>query len=140
MYLFLMLQLLIFVYTDWKKGKIPNVWILIGSIVGFFLTKDLAVGMIQAILTLMLFFPFYLQRAFGAGDIKCIAMIGIYLPSKEYLSSILYIFLVAAAISLIKFIFIKFKYKEKISLHNLTIHFAFPIFMGVFLSIGGIHL
>lgn len=140
MHIFLMLLLLTLVFTDWKKGKIPNVLIIIGSMAGIFFSKDLSTGIIQAILVLIFFFPFYLLRAFGAGDIKCIAMIGLYLQPDIFLKAILYTFLVAAAISLIKILFIKCRFKEKISLHNLSIHFAFPIFVGVFLSIGGIHL
>ena len=140
MHIFLILLLLTLVFTDWKRGKIPNVLIIIGSMAGVFLTKDLIAGISQALLVLILFFPFYLFRAFGAGDVKCIAMVGLYLQPEIFQKAILYTFLVAAAISCTKIIYIKFRSKEKISLHNITIHFAFPIFVGVFLSIGGIYL
>ena len=104
------------------------------------MTKDSYDNILQAISVIILFFPFYLLRALGAGDIKCIAMTALYLQPHQFQKSILYTFLVAAVISLIKIFYIKFRSKEKISLHSITIHFAFPIFAGVLLSIGGIYL
>ena len=140
MLILLVLLLLIAVFTDWKNGKIPNLLIVTGSIAGILLTKDPYDNILQAVSVIILFFPFYLLRALGAGDIKCIAMTALYLQPDQFQSSILYTFLVAAAISLIKILYIKFRSKEKISLHSITIRFALPIFTGVLLSIGGIYL
>ena len=68
----LILYLSVAVLYDFRYEKIPNMLILIGFIFGFFyrlaVCKDvLSVSMIFGIfLPLILFFPFFVIRAFGA--------------------------------------------------------------------------
>lgn len=101
------------------------------------MTEHLSDSILRAVFVMIVFFPFYLVKALGAGDIKCIAMVSLYLTSGQLWQTILFTFLIAAVLSMIKIIHVKFRYKNKTALHNLTIHLAFPIFMGVLLSIGG---
>lgn len=137
MYIFLVILLLAAVFTDSKYGKIPNLLTLTGSITGIFMTKHLSDSILQALFVIIVFFPFYIIKSLGAGDIKCIAMASLYLTPEQFLNAVLYTFLIAAAISLIKIIQVRSQNTDTISLRNITIHLAFPIFMGVFLSIGG---
>lgn len=140
MLIFLAILLLAAVFTDWKSGKIPNLLISAGSIAGIFTVEDPRSHIVQALFIIIGFFPFYLMRALGAGDIKCIAMTALYLTPEQLLYSILYAFLMALIISFIRILCMKFRSQEKFSLRSITVHLAFPIFTGVLLSIGGNHL
>ena len=137
MLVFLVILLLAAVFTDWKRGKIPNVLILIGSVAGILTGQPPGKKILGAIVVMIIFFPFYLIRALGAGDIKCISCVYLYLTTEKFLSMLLYTFLTAAVMSVIKIIYFKFQNKKTISLRTLTIHLAFPILAGVLLSTGG---
>ena len=137
MLIFLLILLLAAVFTDWKMEKIPNLLILTGSIAGIVLGQPPGKRILQALFVIVFFFPFYWLRALGAGDIKCIAMTTLYLTADQLLSTVLYTFLTAAVVSVLKMIRMKFQKKEIKSLRCLTIHLAFPIFTGVLISTGG---
>lgn len=132
--------LLISVYTDMTKGIIPNWLIFIGCIIGF-ITAGLRLDQLMlAVVVGIILFPFFAAGVLGAGDVKCLFMIGLYLEENQYITSILSGFFIAALISfciLLKdFIFNKSKaLKQK---H--TIHLAGPIFLGVLISTGGTYL
>lgn len=95
---------------------------------------------LTAVVAGLIFYLFYLTKVIGAGDVKCLFMIGLYLEQDPYIISIISGFLVAALSSfyiLLKdFIFNKSKALEK----KHTIHLAGPIFLGVIISTGGAHL
>lgn len=135
--LFLVFLLVISVFTDWKKGKIPNWLILTGCIAGIIMTKEVYQSIWQALFVIIVFFPFFLLKALGAGDIKCIAMSALYLSSEQLLQTILFTFLIAAVMSVLKVLWFRFFKKETGSLRCLTIHLAFPILLGVLISTGG---
>ena len=135
--LFLVFLLVISVFTDWKKGKIPNWLILTGCIAGIIMTKEVYQSICQALFVIIVFFPFFLLKALGAGDIKCIAMSALYLSSEQLLQTILFTFLIAAVMSVLKVLGLCFFKKETGSLRCLTIHLAFPILLGVLISTGG---
>ncbi len=135
--LFLVFLLVIAVFTDWKQGKIPNWLILTGVVAGIIITKELYQSILQAFFVIIAFFPFFLLKALGAGDIKCIAMSALYLTSEQLLQTVLYTFLIAAVMSVFKVFWFWFISKETGSLRCLTIHLAFPVFLGVLISTGG---
>lgn len=137
MLIFLVILLSVAVFTDWKSGRIPNFLILIGIVAGILTGQPPGNRIPGAIFVIIIFFPFYLMRALGAGDIKCIACVFLYLTTEQFLSMILYTFLTAAVMSVLKIIYLRFQNREDISLHTLTIHLAFPILAGVLLSTGG---
>ena len=93
---------------DFRYEKIPNKLILIGLIFGFFyrlaVCKDvLSVSMIFGIfLPLILFFPFFVIRAFGAGDVKLLMMTGIYFGINHNLRCIGLALLAAAMVGLVR--------------------------------------
>ena len=135
--LFLVFLLVIAVFTDWKEGKIPNWLILTGFVAGIIINKEPYHSILQALFVLVVFFPFFLLKALGAGDIKCIAMAALYLSSEQLLQTILFTFLIAAVMSVFKVLWFRFLKKETGSLRCLTIHLAFPILLGVLISTGG---
>ena len=137
MLIFLVIILSVAVFTDFKSGKIPNLLILVGSITGIIAGQPPGDYLLRAVLIILLFFPFYLIKALGAGDIKCFSMIALYLDSDPLLSAILYAFLIAASWSVLMIIIKYFQKKEINNLHSITIHLAFPILAGVLISIGG---
>ncbi len=132
--------LLISVYTDMTKGIIPNWLIGLGSIIGLITTGQPFGQFIQAVAVVVILFPFFAAGVLGAGDVKCLFMIGLYLEQNQYITSILSGFFIAVLISfciLFKdFIFIKSKALQ----HKHTIHLAGPIFIGVLISTGGTYL
>lgn len=137
MLIFLVILLSVAVFTDYKTGKIPNLLIIVGSITGIAVGQPPSDYLLRAILIILLFFPFYLIKALGAGDIKCFSMIALYLDTEQLLSAILYTFLIAALWSVFIILINYFPKKEIKSLRCITIHLAFPILMGVLISIGG---
>lgn len=132
--------LLISVYTDTTKGIIPNRLILPGCVIGLLISVHRPERILTAVVAGLIFYLFYLTGVIGAGDVKCLFMIGLYLEQDPYMMSILYGFSVAAlssfCILLKDFIFNKSKALE----HKHTIHLAGPIFLGVIISTGGAHL
>ena len=81
MLVFLVILLFVAVFTDFRSGKIPNLLILMGSMAGIVMGQQVCCHVLQALFVILLFFPFYLIRALGAGDIKCIAMSSLYLTA-----------------------------------------------------------
>ena len=137
MLVFLVLLLSVAVFTDYKSGKIPNVLSIVGSITGIVAGQPPGDYLLRAVLIILLFFPFYLIKAVGAGDIKCFSMMALYLDAEQLLSTILYTFLIAALWSVFLILKRYFRKKEVGSLRYITIHLALPILMGMLISIGG---
>ena len=76
----LLLMVLSAVFTDLAGGRIPNPLIAAGSMIA--LIRVLAVGgsaaemLCGAIIPILLLFPLFCLRMFGAGDLKLLAMAG----------------------------------------------------------------
>ena len=132
--------LLVSVFTDTIKGKIPNRLILIGSIVGILGTHELWSQLIQAFAVFLLLFTFFAGGVIGAGDVKCICMIGLYLEQELYITSILSSFFIAALFSVFILLQDLIFTKSKALQRKHTIHLALPIFLGVLISTGGTYL
>ena len=132
--------LLISVYTDMTKGMIPNWLIAVGCVIGFITAQQRFEKLVLVIIVFIVLFPFFAAGVLGAGDVKCLCMIGLYLERNPFITSILSGFFVAALISfyiLLKdFILNKSKAIEQVH----TIHLAGPIFIGVLISTGGTYL
>lgn len=98
--------------TDLFFEKIPNGFILFGLAAGLayriWLLRDLNfLGLIVGILLpIFLFWPLFLIRAFGAGDLKLMAVMGIFFGIKENLCAIGVAIFVAGIAACIK-LFIK---------------------------------
>ena len=122
------------------KGIIPNWLVYSGCAIGL-ITADRRIDqLLMAAAVLVILIPFFAAGVLGAGDVKCICMIGFYLEQNQYIASILSGFFIAALISF--FILLKdFIFnKSKTLQHTHTIHLAGPIFLGVLISTGGTYL
>ena len=88
--------------------KIPNLWIGIGMVMGLvFMVKedgvsDCVQALIHILMVFMVFYPFYLLRGLGAGDVKLFMMLGCYIKGTTYLYCLLITMLLAGAWALIK--------------------------------------
>lgn len=130
---FLFLLLAVAVITDLRSDKIPNWLILIGSIVGIWMTDHFFKSISVFIFIILIFFPLFRIGALGAGDVKSIAMISFYLTLAQLLEAVFYAFLLASAFSVCKILYYR-------SFQQRKIHLALPIFLGVLISIGGSYL
>jgi len=132
--------LLISVYMDMKEGIIPNWLMATGYVIGFTTTGQRFDKFLPVVVVFIVLFPFYAGGVLGAGDVKCLCMIGLYLEQNQFITSILSGFFVAALISFFILLkdFILNKSKALQQIH--TIHLAGPIFIGVLISTGGTYL
>lgn len=81
--------LLVFVLSlaliDWRTHRIPNLLCAIAAMFGLTLQMGLhgEAGLLAALggaaVGFVMFLPFYVLRAFGAGDVKAMATVGIFL-------------------------------------------------------------
>lgn len=99
--------LLLAALWDLRKGKVPNLLILVGFILGLgrlFLgqgVNHIFAYLPGILLPPLLLFPLFYIDTLGAGDIKLFSLIGCFLPSKETFSCILISFFLGAVFSLI---------------------------------------
>lgn len=98
--------LLLAALCDLRKGKIPNLLILIGFILGFGqLLSEKDIDQIfnffpGIILPPILLFPLFCTGTLGAGDIKLFSLIGCFLPARDTLNCILLSFFCGALFSI----------------------------------------
>lgn len=96
------------VLYDFRYEKIPNALILIGLAFGFIyrlvVCGDCRIGSIVLgmFLPLLLFFPFFAIKAFGAGDIKLLMMTGVYFGTEHNFRCIGLALLAAAMVGLVR--------------------------------------
>lgn len=70
---------------DWRTHRIPNVLCAIAAMIGVSLQMGIhgQAGLLAAAggaaIGFVMFLPFYVLRAFGAGDVKAMATVGIFL-------------------------------------------------------------
>ena len=76
---------LLVAFIDWRTHRIPNLLCAIAAVFGLTLqiTFHAEVGLLSALggaaVGFAMFLPFYVLRAFGAGDVKAMATVGIFL-------------------------------------------------------------
>jgi len=81
----LIVFVLVLAFIDWRTHRIPNVLCAIAAMFG--LTFQVGIhgeaGLLSALggatVGFAMFLPFYVLRAFGAGDVKAMATVGIFL-------------------------------------------------------------
>lgn len=91
-----------------SKTRIPNALILSGLIIGVFY-RVLCMGernylaiLLGIIIPVLLFFPLFLIRAMGAGDIKLFAVTGAFFTIRENLKCIVLAIMLGGVFALIK--------------------------------------
>lgn len=109
--------LLLAAWIDLRTRRIPN-WLVASGMLAGLLLQAIApagaglfaylwggMGALQALLGLgaglALFMPLYLLRAFGAGDVKLLAMVGVWMGPKLLFSTALLILLTGGVLALI---------------------------------------
>lgn len=105
--MFFLLLLSLIAIVDYRQSRIPNWCILVGMGVGIFHQfqkngiEGLMTSLIQMAILFLFFYPFYLSKGLGAGDVKLFMMIGCYLNKDEMMKCLLLTFIMAAAKSII---------------------------------------
>lgn len=72
-------------FIDWRTHRIPNLLSAVAAMIGLTLQMGLhgEAGLVTALggaaVGFAMFLPFYVVRAFGAGDVKAMATVGIFL-------------------------------------------------------------
>lgn len=74
--------------VDWRTHRIPNLLCAVAAVIGLSSQVWLhgAAGLLTALggagVGFAMFLPFYVVRAFGAGDVKAMATVGVFLGAK----------------------------------------------------------
>src|SRR5260370_28316962 len=82
------------VYTDLRSPRIPNNLIVLGLILAIIFqlvangAHGLLFGFLAALLGLGCFMPFYALRAMGAGDVKLMAVVGLFTSPRGILYAV----------------------------------------------------
>ncbi len=165
----LLVVLFIAALTDFYYEKVPNLLILGGFLlgvgyrllIGTFAPVEMFCGMM---IPVILFWPLFLLHAMGAGDIKLMAVIGLFLGWKGMIMSVGCALLLAAAVGLCKglrggimksrFVYL-FRYLKQVFLYCRAggvdfpayrsgkeasagkVHFAIALFAGSLIVTGG---
>lgn len=160
------------VIVDFITYKIPNFLVLSGMIVGLVMKAFLEGGvemfyaLIGPVVICVAGFLLYCIHALGAGDIKLIALISVYIGLREATSVLIVSLFIGAILGLVRVFWLKMKkggnsyyqktqfnidaekYFEnknnrlihekcsKMKFHR--IHFSLPIFLATILKLGGI--
>lgn len=132
--------LLISVFIDMRKGKIPNWLIVSGSMIGIIFACQSIAQLVQVMIVFLILFPFFAIGALGAGDVKCFCMIGLYLNQNQYITSILSSLFIAALFSIFILLKTLIFFKSNPLEQKHFIHLAGPIFLGVLISTKGTYL
>lgn len=153
--------------SDLFLQKVPNLWILFGIFLGLsyqtFQNGILGIffSLRNFFLPILILFPLFLFHMMGAGDMKLLGMLSIFLDLSGLCSLFVFSFLIGALISCLLFLnpayllerfSYFFSYLSK-TLHSKQllpymktgnrpehIHFTVPVFLATLLYVGGFHL
>lgn len=104
----LCLLLAVSCWYDYRKGRIPNLLLLIMFVVGWTYaavcggTQEAISFPIESFGVMLLLYPVFKIGALGAGDVKLYGICAGYLPRNKFLFFLFLSLLIAAIISLIK--------------------------------------
>ena len=102
--------LIIAAFVDILSYKIPNLWIGIGMAAGLVLMARgggfLMIGqaLAQIIIIFMVFYPFYLLKGLGAGDVKLFMLLGCYIRGVTYIHCLFVAMLFAGIWAVLKMV------------------------------------
>lgn len=98
------------VYTDYRRGSIPNWIIVFGVVSGLFKSfinsglEGFLLGAVATVLPIVLLYFVFMIGTIGAGDLKLFSVVGSFLGIKGVLISLCIAFVIGAVISIIKMI------------------------------------
>lgn len=95
---------------DLWQYRIPNICILCGLFIRIIVCikekpEQLPVLFLQMLIVFCFFYPFYLCRGLGAGDVKLFMLMAAYLTEEKLIAGLLLTFFLAAAVSLVKMLY-----------------------------------
>lgn len=123
------------VYTDIKSGKIENRLMLASVIGGLVIdycmggSTYVLMGLKMALVMTGALFVLFLIKGLGAGDIKLLSSIGIFMP-EQIVKITVAAFIIAGLLSVCKIMYRVIK-KEPPFVPGETIHFSVPILLSV---------
>lgn len=127
-------------FMDFYRCRIPNLLILAGYILGIaygIFNHDIwYIYITDSIISLLALYPLFLIGAFGGGDVKLFAVVGLFLGLEPTVNIFITSLMAGAVCSVIKISATLIKRKH-FSLSNLYIHFSLPIFIGTILTLHG---
>lgn len=104
----LLLLLLLSALADLKTDRIPNGFVLLGTVIGIsgsILSGRGLPGILASVfLAFLLMYPLYMIGALGAGDVKLFLMIGSFRAAGEFLVILVGAFVIGAGFSVIKLV------------------------------------
>lgn len=133
----LLLLLMACAISDVCTARVPNRLLCLMILVCFearVLDHSLSLfveGAAVAVLTVVAGWPLYRIRAFGAGDIKLLAVLGLFSGADHFLAELMCVFLAAGVICVGKVLMHRSNPDRKIC-------FAVPVFLGSLCMIGGL--
>ena len=128
--------------ADFRHFCIPNGLILVGIVAGISYTVRSDglwyLALLDGLILLFVLYPFYMIGAFGGGDVKLLAVVGIFLGLEMGVNVVVLSLMAGAVCSVLKILYELFR-KKWLSFKHLYIHFSLPIFIGTILvHFGGI--
>ncbi|MEY8339431.1 prepilin peptidase [Lachnospiraceae bacterium 62-35] len=90
---------------DWRNRRVPNWWALAGTAAGLYIKGW--EFLIPAMAVIVIFFPMFLCRMMGAGDIKTMALLTGYLGPSLGSRALFAGFLTGGLVSLLKLLYRK---------------------------------
>ncbi|MDO5476461.1 MAG: A24 family peptidase [Eubacteriales bacterium] len=123
--------------TDLYCGKVLNVVTVPALCLGILLSilQAGAVGILELLcaagFTVLVLFPFYRAGGLGAGDIKLMAAVSVFMPAESFLCCFAASFALGAAAGILQLILSKGK--------RHMVHFAVPIAVSVLLHLAGMY-
>lgn len=134
-------MLLYAAWTDIRFRRVPNHLIAIGFFSGFVLISSLEglSGLPNAFLGALIgfctLFPLYLMRWMGAGDVKLLALVGLYLGPEDIWMAIAYTAFSGGLLALLQLLRIRFS-RGGIKTENVTLPYAVAILFGTMITLG----
>ena len=125
------------VFTDLRAGRIYNAWLVLWTVPGALIRlageglSALPILLFLTISTFLVLFPFYCRGGLGAGDIKLLMAVSVFLSPAEYASCLSAILLLSALYAGIVLVLTKDLRRG--------LHLALPIAAGVLLHVGGVY-
>lgn len=127
-------------FTDFYRCRIPNLLILAGYAAGVFYcicSCDIwYIFITDSIVVVLSLYPLFLIGAFGGGDVKLFAVIGLFLGLELTVNIFITALMAGAVCSVIKILVTLIK-RRSFSLSNLYIHYSLPILIGTILTLHG---
>lgn len=134
-------MLLCAAWTDIRFRRVPNPLIVIGFFSGFVLIAfleglpALPNALIGGLIGFCALFPLYLMRWMGAGDVKLLALVGLYLGPEDIWTAIACTAFSGGLLALLQLLRIRLS-RGRIKSENVTLPYAVAILFGTMITLG----